>query len=72
MFGPLPPLHQMLVAVATLAVGIASGLWIVHVTGVPALIYAGLGWGLLAGILLSVVLLHDFQHTPRPARVRRH
>ena len=72
MFGPLPRLHQLLVVLTTLVVGIGSGLWLVSVTDVPALMAAGVVWGLLAGILLTVVLLHDFHRTPRPARVRRH
>jgi hypothetical protein len=72
MFGPLPPLHRMLVVVTALVVGLLSGIWLIHVTGVPTLIGAGLGWGLLAGLLLNYVLLHDFQHRARPVRVRRH
>jgi hypothetical protein len=71
-FGPLPQLHRMLVMVTTLVVGVASGVWLVQMTDVPALVWAGVGWGVLAGLLLNFVLLHDFHHRPRPVRVRRH
>jgi hypothetical protein len=70
-FGPLPPLHRLLVVATALIVGMLSGIWLVHVTEVPALIAAGVGWGLLAGLLLTYVLLHDFHHRPTPVRVRR-
>ena len=71
MFGPLPKLHRLLVVVAALVVGMLSGVWLVNVTGVPALLSAGIGWGLVAGLMLNYVLLHDFQHRARPVRVRR-
>ena len=72
MFGPLPPLYRMLVVLAALTVGVVSGIWMVHVTAVPALITAGIGWGALAGLLLTYVLLHDFHRQGRPVRVRHH
>ena len=71
MFGPLPRLHRLLVVTTALIVGMLSGVWLVHITEAPLLITAGLGWGLLAGLLLTYVLLHDFHHRPHPARVRR-
>jgi len=71
-FGPLPRLHRQIVILTSLVVGMASGVWLVQVTDVPALIWAGAGWGVLAGLLLNVVLLHDFHHRTRPVRVRRH
>ncbi|WP_395659900.1 hypothetical protein [Nocardioides sp.] len=70
--GPLPRLHRLLVVVTSLIVGMLSGIWLVNATGVPALVAAGVGWGLLAGLLLTYVLLHDFHHRPQPVRVRRH
>lgn len=72
MFGPLPRFHRVLVVVTSLLVGMVSGIWLVEMTAVPELAYAGIGWGLLAGLLLNYVLLHDFHHRPRPVRVRRH
>lgn len=57
--------------VTALIVGMLAGIWMVHATAVPALAAAGAGWGLLAGLLLNYVLLHDFHHRPQPARVRR-
>ncbi|MFC7494813.1 MULTISPECIES: hypothetical protein [unclassified Nocardioides] len=72
MFGPLPPLHRLLVIVTALVVGMLSGVWMVEVLDAPVLIGAGIGWGLLAGLLLNFVLLHDFHPRTRPVRVRRH
>ena len=71
MFGPLPRLHRTLVVVTALIVGMLAGIWLVNETAVPALAAAGVGWGLLAGLLLTYVLLHDFHHRPDPVRVRR-
>lgn len=71
MFGPLPRLHRTLVVVTTLIVGMLAGVWLVHETTLPALAAAGVGWGLLAGLLLNYVLLHDFHRRPDPVRVRR-
>lgn len=72
MFGPLPKLHRLLVIATALAVGMLSGIWLVTVTSTTAGIAAGIGWGLLAGLMLDYVLLHDFHHRARPVRVRRH
>ena len=71
MFGPLPRLHRTLVVVTALIVGMLAGIWLVNETAVPALAAAGVDWGLLAGLLLTYVLLHDFHHRPDPVRVRR-
>ena len=72
MFGPLPLLHRLLVVLTALTVGIASGIWMVHLIAAPAVIAAGIGWGLVAGMLLTYVLLHDFHRQRRPVRVRHH
>ena len=72
MFGPLPQLHRILVVVTALVVGILSGVWLAQLIDGPSVVAAGVGWGLLAGLLLDYVLLHDFQHRGRPVRVRRH
>jgi len=71
-FGPLPQLHRILVVVTALVVGILSGVWLAQLIDGPSVVAAGVGWGLLAGLLLDYVLLHDFQHRARPVRVRRH
>lgn len=71
MFGPLPLMHRLLVIATALVVGLVSGVWLVAVVGAPVLVGAGIGWGLLAGLLLNYLLLHDF-HRTRPVRVRRH
>ena len=57
--------------VTALIVGMLAGIWLVNATAVPALVAAGVGWGLLAGLLLNFVLLHDFHRHPEPVRVRR-
>jgi len=69
-FGPLPQLHRLLVVVTALVVGVLSGVWLAQLIEGPSLVAAGIGWGLLAGLLLNYVLLHDFHH-PRAVRVRR-
>jgi hypothetical protein len=71
-FGPLPRLHQLLVLVTTLAVGIVSGIWIAQFTSAPVASAAGAAWGALAGGLLGFVLLHDFHHRTHAVRARRH
>jgi xanthine/uracil permease len=71
-FGPLPQFHRVLVVITALVVGMLAGLWLAQVVAGPALIASGIGWGLLAGLLLNYVLLHDFHQRPRPVRVRRH
>ena len=45
-FGPLPRLHRLLVVVTTVLVGIVAGVWAVHETPLPALLAAGIAWGL--------------------------
>lgn len=72
MFGPLPQLHRQLVLILSLVVGVGTGIWVAESASLPAAIIAGTGWGVLAGLLLGFVLLHDFHHRPRPVRVRRH
>jgi di/tricarboxylate transporter len=71
-FGPLPPLHRVLVVITVLAVGVVAGVWIVRENPEPTLVAAGVGWGLIAGLVLTFFLLHDFHHRTRPVRVRRH
>jgi hypothetical protein len=71
MFGPLPQLHRVLVIVTALAVGIVSGIWVAQVASLPTAAVAGAGWGAFAGLLLGLVLLHDFHQRPRTVRVRR-
>lgn len=62
----------MLVVLTTLVVGITSGIWLAQFSSHPVAALAGSGWGAAAGLALSYVLLHDFEHRPRPVRVRRH
>jgi hypothetical protein len=62
----------MLVVLTALGVGVAAGIWVAQFSSVPVAAAAGACWGGLAGMLLGYVLLHDFHHRRRPARVRRH
>ena len=71
MFGPLPRLHRLLVLLVGLGVGVLSGVWLVHVTGMPVLLGAGLGWGVLAGMLLDFLLVLDFHHRPKAVNTPR-
>jgi hypothetical protein len=71
-FGPLPQLHRILVILTALVVGVLSGVWLAQLVAGPALIVAGIGWGLLAGLGLNYLLLHDFRHDARPVRIHRH
>lgn len=61
--GPLPPLYRLLLAVLLVGLCLAAG---VRLAAVLALPLGGIGVGLLAGALLSVLLTHDF--TRRRAR----
>lgn len=72
--GPLPPLYRMLMITTVLVVGIAAGAWIVHFAAPAVAATAGAGFGAIAGLLVGVVLVHDFSHHQhRPVRVlRRH
>lgn len=74
MLGPLPPLHRALLITTVLVVGIAAGAWIAHFAAPAVAASAGVGLGAVAGLLLGVVLVHDFSHhEQRPVRVlRRH
>lgn len=71
MFGPLPPLHRLLLIIVALLVGVGSGAWIAHFTPVPLAASAGAALGALAGVLLGYVLIHDFSNRQRALRVDR-
>jgi hypothetical protein len=68
-FGPLPLLHRALLLLTVLLVGIASGAWVGHFAIVPVAVGAGAAAGGVAGLLLGYLLVHDFHHRVRPARV---
>jgi hypothetical protein len=70
-FGPLPVLYRFTVILCTLLVGIGSGAWIAHDTALPVAVSGGALLGGLAGLLASVVLVHDFSTQARPARAVR-
>ncbi|MCW2798153.1 hypothetical protein [Nocardioides sp.] len=72
MLAPLPRLYRDLVVVAALIVGVVSGIWITQVTSVSLVAEAGALLGALAGIVAAYVLVHDFSHSARSARIARH
>ena len=66
--GPLPRAYRAAIALATIAFCLAAGLVLAARAGVPQ---EGLLFGLLSGVVLAFVLVHDFQRPePRPQRVR--
>ena len=72
-FGPLPVLYRFIVMTCTLLIGIGGGAWVAHDTALPVAVSAGALLGGLAGLVASLVVVHDFTTQARPARVvRRH
>ena len=71
MFGPLPPLHRVLLLASTLVVTIAAGAWVAHVTVLPIAASAGAAIGAAAGVLVGYTLLHDFHRRTRTSPVAR-
>jgi hypothetical protein len=65
--GPLPQLHQFLIAALVLVLSLGAGLWLAASLDLPL---GGVGVGLGAGCLLAYLLVHDF-HQPRSQRVTR-
>ena len=71
MLGPLPALHRFLLVLAALVVCVGIGLWFGAVPEIPLNLRVGLAAGAATGIATGFVLVHDFHHQGRPARVRR-
>jgi uncharacterized membrane protein len=69
-FGPLPRLYRVVLMATAILFFVVAGLWLAEITVVPALA-AGLAIGAAAGVVAAYLLVHDFQHTPRPARIPR-
>jgi hypothetical protein len=65
--GPLPQLHQFLIAALVLLLSLGAGLWLAAYLDLPL---GGIGVGLGAGCLLAYLLVHDFRQ-PRSQRVTR-
>jgi hypothetical protein len=68
MFGPLPLLHRIVLAVITLCSGVVAGAWVTHVTTLPFAVSIGALLGGLVGLGASYGVVHQPQ--PRPARIR--
>ncbi|MEP9381030.1 hypothetical protein [Nocardioides sp. KR10-350] len=73
MFGRLPVLHQALVVVTSLVVGVLAGLWVAHFTALQVAGPVGAGVGGVVGVLTAYALVHE-RHRPHAhrLRVRRH
>jgi hypothetical protein len=70
MLAPLPRLHRVVLTLLVLALGISGGVAAAQVWGF-SLPVGGLLVGSLAGLGMGYLLVHDFHHEPRPARVLR-
>ena len=68
LLAPLPRLYRMIVVSVVLALGIGAGVLLTQFWDLPA---GGVLVGSLAGLGVAYLLVHDFHHAPRPARVPR-
>ena len=66
MFGPLPLLHRIVLALVTAASGVLAGAWIAHVTPLPLAV----SMGAVVGGLLGLVAAYAVVHQPQPRQVR--
>ncbi len=69
MFGPLPLLHRIMLALVIAASGVLAGAWAAHVTPLPLAVSMGALVGGLVGLGAAYALVHQPQ--PRPVRVTR-
>lgn len=70
MLGPLPRTHRLVLVVASLMVFVLAGAWVFDRS--PSLVTAWGPWvGLLAGAVVSYLLVHDFHRDPAAHHVRR-
>lgn len=70
MLAPLPRLHRLVLTAVFLTLGTAAGVVAAQAWGL-SLPLGGLLVGSAAGLTLGFLLVHDFHHAPRPARVPR-
>ncbi len=66
MFGPLPLLHRIVLALVTATSGVLAGAWVAHVTPLPLAI----SMGAVVGGLLGLGAAYAVVHQPQPERVR--
>ncbi len=71
MFGPLPVLHRIVLAVTSVCFGVLAGMWIAHTTPLPVAVSGGALAGGLLGLAASYLLAHSPEADPRPVRVTR-
>jgi len=67
MFGPLPLLHRLVLALVTAMSGVLAGAWAAHVTPLPWAVSMGALVGGLLGLATAYAVVHRPQ--PRPVRV---
>ena len=71
MFGPLPLLHRIVLALVTATSGVLAGAWTAHVTALPPAVSMGAVVGGLLGLVAAYAVVRQPQ--PEPVRVtRRH
>jgi hypothetical protein len=69
MFGPLPLLHRIMLALVTAASGVLAGAWVAHATPLPLAVSMGAIAGGLIGLVSAYAVVRQPQ--PRPVRVTR-
>jgi hypothetical protein len=68
LLAPLPRLYRIVLFLVVLCLGIGSGVVLTSSLDLPA---GGVLVGTAAGLAVAYLLVHDFHHAPRPARVPR-
>lgn len=63
MLGPMPKRYRSTMAVIALVASLGIGLWLGALPGVPVVVSAGVVLGLIAGVALAWVMIHDW-HAP--------
>ena len=58
MFGPLPLLHRIVLALVTAASGVLAGAWAAHVTALPLAVSMGAVAGGLLGLVAAYAVVH--------------
>ena len=71
MFGPLPLLHRIVLALITAACGVLAGAWTAHVTALPMAVSLGAVVGGLLGLVAAYAVVHTSQPEPERARIHR-
>ncbi|MFN8191512.1 MAG: hypothetical protein U0R78_13930 [Nocardioidaceae bacterium] len=71
MFGRLPKIYRWRTAAVVMIVSVIAGVWFATHPDTPVVVPVGAVMGLLSGILLAYVAVHQARPEPRLARVHR-